>query len=292
MWGSLLTAIVTPFDAEGRVSYSQAEKLACHLLGTGSQGIVVSGTTGESPTLSFEEKVQMLKTVKAAVGDRAAVIAGTGSYNTYESIELTEAAEKAGADGIMLVVPYYNRPSQEGLYQHFKTIASHTGLPVLLYNIPGRTGCNMEATTVVRLSEVPNIVAVKEASKNLETVTEIAAGTPDNFYIYSGDDSLTIPTMSVGGCGVISVISHVAGKPVREMIDTYLSGDIAGAAKKHQKLAPLCKALFVTTNPVPVKAALNMIGIEVGGVRLPLIEANAKEKDIVRNAMAELGLAG
>jgi len=292
MWGRLLTAMVTPFDRDLNVSYSQAETLACHLLETGSEGIVVSGTTGESPTLTFEEKVELFRAVKRAVGDKANVIAGTGSYNTHESIELTEAAEKAGVDGIMLVVPYYNRPSQEGLYQHFKTIASHTGLPVILYNIPGRTGCNMEAPTVIRLSEVPNIIAVKEASKNLELVTEIVAGTPDNFLVYSGDDSLTIPTMSVGGCGVISVIAHVAGQMVKEMIEAFVSGNVAEATKLHLKLAPLCKALFITTNPVPVKAALNMIGIAAGGVRLPLVAATEKEKDVIRNTMVELGLGG
>jgi 4-hydroxy-tetrahydrodipicolinate synthase len=265
--------MITPFTESGEVAYDKAAELARHLLKTGSDGIVVSGTTGESPVLTNDEKERLFVAVKEAVAGQAAVVAGTGSYNTAESLALTKIAEKAGVDGIMLVTPYYNKPSQEGLYQHFKTIAGATSLPVILYNVPGRTSVNMLPPTVSRLSEVENIVAVKEASGSMDQVAEIRLSTPDEFLIYSGDDSLTLPILALGGHGVISVASHVAGLLIKEMIYSYFSGRVDRAKELHLKLFPLFKVLFITTNPVPVKAAVNMIGIESGIPRLPLVAA-------------------
>ena len=220
-FGRLLTAMVTAFDAEGELDLHRQTKVIEHLIQTGTETIVVAGTTGESPTLSKEEKLQLFKhTVEVAKG-RAKVIAGTGSNNTKESIELTKKAEALGVDGIMLVNPYYNRPSQEGLYQHFKTVAESTSLPVMLYNIPGRSAVNMTVETVVRLAEVPNIKLMKEASGDLGQMTEIIRNTPDDFILYSGDDNLTIPVLAIGGVGIVSVASHVLGTEMSQMIHVF-----------------------------------------------------------------------
>jgi len=288
--GRLLTAMVTPFDSDLNVDYKAAERLAQHLIDTGTQGIVVSGTTGESPTLTTAEKLELFKVVKGVAAGKAAVIAGTGNYCTAESIELSRQAEKIGVDAVMLVAPYYIKPSQEGLYQHFKAVAQSISIPVILYNVPTRTVTNIEPQTIIRLSEIPNIVSVKEASKNLEAVAEIRANTPPSFLIYSGDDGVTLPIMAVGGHGIISVAGHLAGKLIREMVDKFAAGDTAGALELHLKLLPLFKAIFVTTNPVPVKYGLNRIGVPVGGVRLPLVEANEKERAVVDAALQGLGL--
>jgi len=220
----------------------------------------------------------------------AAVIAGTGNYSTEESIHLTRAAERAGVDGVMAVVPYYNNPPQEGLYRHFKAIAEATSLPVIVYNVPSRTVRNLEAATMIRLAEVPNIVAVKEASGKLDQVTEIIAGAPDDLLVYSGDDALTLPIMAIGGYGVISVVSHVAGPQIKSMIEAFVSGDVAGAASLHCQLSPLFKAAFVTTNPIPIKAALEICGLPAGGLRPPLVGATEAERAAVWTAMADLGL--
>ncbi len=289
-WGPVVTAMVTPFNENLEVNYDAAQALAELLVQTGSTGLVVSGTTGESPTLTHEEKVTLFRKVKEAVGNRAAVIAGTGSYDTAESVHLSQEAERVGVDGLLLVAPYYNRPSQEGLYQHFKTIAHAVDLPVMIYNIPGRTGVNVEPATLLRLAEINNIVAVKEASGNLNQMSEICASAPDGFLVYSGDDSLTLPLLAVGGVGVVSVASHVVGRDIQRMCEAFFAGQVQEAAKLHHRMLPLFKALFCTTNPVPVKAALNMMGANVGGVRLPLVEANEKEKEIVRKALRDYGL--
>ena len=290
VFGRVLTAMVTPFNEQMEVDYEQAKKLACYLVEHGNDGLVVAGTTGESPTLSAEEKIKLFKVVKEAVGDKALVIAGTGSYDTMASIKLTKEAEKVGVDGIMLVVPYYSKPSQEGLYQHFKTIAAETKLPVLLYNIPGRTGINMEPETIARLSEIDNIVAVKEASGKLDQVSKIRALAKEDFVIYSGDDSLTLPILAVGGYGIISVVGHVAGEQIREMVQLYLDGQVEAAAKMHIKLYDLFKTMFITANPVPIKYALNLKGMNVGPVRLPLVEANDKEKASIKACLEKLEL--
>lgn len=290
-FGRVLTAMATPFDESGAVDFEQAASLAKHLVANGSDGIVVAGTTGESPTLSDEEKIRLVRTVKDAVAGRALVVAGTGTNDTRHSVHLTKDAQRAGADGILLVNPYYNRPSQDGLYAHFRTIAESTPLPCMLYNIPGRTGVNTAPETIARLAEMPNITAVKEATGNLDQASEIRRLTKDDFQIYSGDDSLTLPMLSVGGAGVVSVASHLAGREIREMVQAYQQGDVRRAVQLHIRLFPLFRVLFITTNPVPLKAALNMSGIKVGKPRLPLVEATAKEKEQIGAVLKALALA-
>ena len=277
-FGRIATAMVTPFDYKGHIDFSKTTQLVNYLIANGSEALVVCGTTGESPTLSKEEKIALIDHVVRAVDKRVPVIAGTGSYNTYESIELTKKAEDLGADAIMLVAPYYNKPDQEGLYQHFKSIAESTNLPILLYNIPGRSVINIEPKTIIRLSQIENIVAVKEASGNLNKMTEIIANTPDDFELYTGDDGNTLPVLSIGGSGVISVASHVIGNEMQEMVTTFLKGNIDEASKLHQKLLPIMVGLFKAPNPVPVKTALQMKGLDVGIVRLPLVPLNEQER--------------
>lgn len=285
--GRVLTAMVTPFDAEAKVDYAQAKRLAEALVASGTEGIVVTGTTGEGPTVTTAEKLELYKTVVAAVGDRAAVIAGTTNYNTAESIELTMEADALGVDAFLLTVPYYNNPPQEGLYQHFKAIAMHTKKPCILYNVPSRTVRNMDAATTVRLSEIDNIVGIKEASGNLEQIAKIIEGAGPNFRVWSGNDSETLPILSIGGYGIVSVVSHLAGLQVQDMIQRFLSGDIAGAAGIHRRLLPLVNALFVVANPIPVKFMLNEIGFQVGGTRLPLVEADDAVKAQIRSMLAQ-----
>jgi 4-hydroxy-tetrahydrodipicolinate synthase len=275
--GRLLTAMVTPFDASNSVDYEQAKKLALALLDSGSDGLVVSGTTGESPTLSREEKLRLIKEVKSAVGDRGAVVAGSGSNNTADSVKLSQEAEKAGADALLLVVPYYNKPPQDGLYEHFRTIAQNTKLPCILYNVPGRTVTNLAPETTIKLSKIKNIVGIKEASGNLEQIGKIIAGTED-FLVWSGEDSDTLPILSLGGYGVISVVSHLVGKQMAEMIDRYSKGDVKTAARIHIHLLPLMKVLFVVSNPSPMKYALGLAGFPVGKTRLPLVEPDEGSK--------------
>ncbi|MGQ9531729.1 MAG: 4-hydroxy-tetrahydrodipicolinate synthase [Desulfotomaculales bacterium] len=289
-FGRVITAMVTPFHKDGSVNYAQAKKLARHLVESGSDGLVVAGTTGESSTLTKEEKVALFQAVVEEVGGKAAVIAGTGTNSTAESVALTQAAERAGVDGIMVVGPYYNKPSQEGLYQHFATIARSTRLPVMLYNIPGRTAVNILPGTVARLAEIENVVAIKEASGSLEQVTELRRLLPDHFAIYSGDDSLTLPMLALGARGVVSVASHLAARRIQEMINAFTAGNVTLAAKIHAELYPLFKVLFITTNPVPVKAALNFLGLQVGGPRLPLVEAVEAEKEKIRECLEQLHL--
>ena len=291
IFGKVVTAMVTPFKEDDlSVNWQVVKELTDYLIETGSDGLVVAGTTGESPTLTFEEKVRLFKEVKDVAGKRATIIAGTGSYCTEESIHLTKAAEEVGVDAVMLVVPYYNKPPQEGLYNHFKTIASHTSLPVIIYNIPGRTACNLEAKTLARLAkDVPNIKGVKEASGNLVQVSEIASLTGDDFEILSGEDALTLPMLAVGGKGVISVASHIAGKKLGEMIDSFFSGDVEKAKKIHLELMPLFRVLFITTNPIPVKAAMDMVGIKVGPPRPPLCPANEQVKEEIGKVLKSLG---
>lgn len=270
-FGRVLTAMITPFQADGSVNYAVAEKLAVHLVEHGTDTVVVCGTTGESPTLSWEEEFELFQVIKKAVSGKAKVMAGTGSNSTKEAIAATQKADTLGLDGSLQVVPYYNKPPQEGLYQHFCAIAQASpNLPLMLYNIPGRTGQNLLPETVARLSEVPNIVAIKEASGSLDQVSEVRRLTPPEFQIYSGDDSLTLPMLAVGAKGVVSVASHLVGIQLQEMIRAFEAGQVQQATQIHLKLLPLFKALFVTTNPIPLKAALSLQGWEVGSVRLPL----------------------
>ena len=281
--GRLITAMVTPFDDKGEVDYERARKLARALYDSGSDGVVLSGTTGESPTLSKEEKLRLFAEVKSEVG--GGVVAGTGSYNTRESIELTREAERIGVDAALLVVPYYSKPPQEGLYQHFKAIAESTNLPCILYNVPGRTGTNLAAETVVRLSQIDNIVGVKEASGNLEQISKIIQGTRDGFLVYSGNDGDTLPILALGGYGVISVASHLAGVQIKEMIEKCLNGQLGEAAQIHRNLLPLVEALFVVANPIPVKYALGYMGFPVGKPRLPLVEPDEKARATIESAL-------
>ncbi|OKL37087.1 4-hydroxy-tetrahydrodipicolinate synthase [Domibacillus mangrovi] len=278
-FGRLSTAIVTPFDSKGNIDFNKTTQLIEYLIQNGTDSLVVAGTTGESPTLTAEEKIALFRhTVKVAAG-RIPVIAGTGSNNTKTSIELTKKAEAEGVDAIMLVAPYYNKPNQEGLFQHFKTIAESTNLPVMIYNIPGRSSILIEPKTTIRLAnEVPNIVATKEASGSIDIITEIIADTADDFLVYSGDDGLTLPVLSVGGAGIVSVASHVAGNEMKKMINAFYAGDVQTAAKIHQALLPLFRGLFAAPNPVPVKTALQLKGLDVGGVRLPLIPLTEEER--------------
>lgn len=284
-FGQVLTAMVTPFDENGEIDFQATKNLINYLIANGTDGLVVSGTTGESPTLTEEEKVKLFKFTVDVVNGRVPVIAGTGSNNTKGSIELTILAEDVGVDGIMLVAPYYNNPSQEGLYQHFKTISEVTSLPIILYNVPGRSVVNISAETVIRLSKIPNIVSIKEASGDLDAMVEIITHTPENFSLYSGDDGLTIPVLSIGGTGVISVASHVIGNEMQTMVEHFKSGNIQEAAKDHRRLLPIMKALFAAPNPSPVKAALNLKGIPVGGVRLPMIPLNDEQLSSLQQAL-------
>lgn len=285
-FGQIVTAMVTPFDEHGEIDYHATRNLIDYLIANGTDSLVIAGTTGESPTLTNEEKVQLFAFVVEVVNGRVPVIAGTGSNNTRETIELTMRAEYAGVDGIMLVAPYYNKPCQEGLYQHFKTIAEATSLPIMLYNIPGRSIVNISVETVIELSTIPNIVSIKEASGNLDIMAEIIERTPDGFSLYSGDDGLTIPVISIGGTGVVSVASHVIGNEMQEMIKNFQIGNITEAAREHRRLLPIMKALFAAPNPSGVKAALNAKGIPVGGVRLPMIPLNDEQLGSLKKVLA------
>ncbi len=285
--GRLLTAMVTPFDAEGKVDYQQAKNLARALLDAGSDGLVVCGTTGESPTLSFEEKLQLLAEVKSVVANRGTIVAGTGNYNTKESRELTKEAEKIGVDACLLVVPYYNRPPQQGLIEHFSAIAQATTLPCILYNVPSRTVANLAADTVIKLSKVDNIVGVKEASGNFRQIAEIMRGTKDDFLVYSGNDGDTLLLLALGGYGVVSVASHLVGVQIRDMMDKFLEGKTREAASIHRYLLPLIDSLFIVANPIPLKFALNYLGFPVGKPRLPLVEPDEKSAEIIRATLKD-----
>ncbi len=290
-FGQVLTAMVTPFDKNMAVAYDKAAELAAYLVDHGSDGLVVAGSTGEAATLTDEERLKLFETVLAAVGDRARVIGGTGTNDTAKSVRLTKEAARIGLHGAMLVAPYYNKPSQEGLYRHFAAAAEAApGLPLIVYNVPGRTGINILPETVLRLAAIKNIVAVKEASGNLEQMSEIIRITPDSFDLYSGDDALTLPALAVGGCGIISVASHIVGREIKTMIAAFRAGDLAGAREMHLKLLPIFRAMFIATNPTPVKAAVNMLGLEAGDVRLPLVAPGTADLEKIRAEMRKFGL--
>lgn len=290
-FGRVVTAMVTPFADNGDVNYAVAEKLAVHLVDNGSDGLVICGTTGESPTLSWQEEYELFKVIKQAVGNRAKIIAGTGSNSTTEAISATRKAAKLDLDGSLQVVPYYNKPPQAGLYQHFKAIAEACpDLPMMLYNVPGRTGCNLEPETVANLAQLSNVVAVKEASGDLEQACKIRCLTPASFAIYSGEDALTLPMLSVGSSGVVSVASHLVGNQMQTMIEAFATGENQQAIKMQLKLFPLFQALFVATNPIPVKTALNLQGWKLGKLRLPLCELQLDLLDNLKTVLTELNL--
>ncbi|MCA1037595.1 MULTISPECIES: 4-hydroxy-tetrahydrodipicolinate synthase [Bacillaceae] len=283
LFGRVSTAMVTPFDKKGHVDFTKTTQLINHLIENGTDSLVVAGTTGESPTLTKEEKLALFKHVVKVVDKRIPIIAGTGSNDTYASVEMTKKAEQIGVDAVMVVAPYYNKPNQEGLYQHFKTVAESTSLPVMVYNIPGRSVVNIAPETVIRLSQIPNIKAVKEASGDLNSMTAIIAGTDEDFLLYSGDDGLTLPAMAIGAAGVVSVASHVIGIEMQSMISSFLEGNVGEAAAKHQKLLPLMEGLFAAPSPVPVKTALQLKGIDTGSVRLPLVPLTEQERAALLN---------
>jgi 4-hydroxy-tetrahydrodipicolinate synthase len=287
--GRVITAMATPFSKDGSFDADGARSRASHLVANGSEGLVLAGTTGESPTLGHEEKRDLWTAVAEEVAGRASIIAGTGTYNTAESVELTETAQAAGADAILVVTPYYSRPPQSGLLAHFTAIAASTDLPVILYDIPSRTGRKIEHPTLLELAKVPNIVGVKDAAGDPAGTAKLAAEAP-GFRIWSGDDALTLPMLSVGGIGVISVASHLAGHRIAECLAAHDKGDVEGAAQIDHELRPLYEVLFITANPIPLKAALQMVGLPAGPVRLPLVDATDAERDRVRSVLERLGL--
>jgi 4-hydroxy-tetrahydrodipicolinate synthase len=287
-FGRILTAMVTPMNEELEIDYASARNLAKHLIEHGSDGIVVCGTTGESPTLTNEEKINMFKEVKIAVGTSGTVLAGVGSNSTSASVDLAVQAAITGVDGIMAVVPYYNKPSQEGMYQHFKAIAQAVSLPVMLYNIPSRTMTNLLPDTVKKLSQIPNIVSIKESAGSMDQVSELKRILPPGFNVYSGDDSLTLPMLALGCSGVVSVASHIIGDEMKDMVNAWFKGDSKTASRLHLQLYPFFKGIFVTTNPVPIKALVNMIGLKAGGVRLPLVNATEDEKSFLAKLLDDI----
>jgi 4-hydroxy-tetrahydrodipicolinate synthase len=287
--GRVITAMATPFRKDGSLDLEGARRLAGHLLDHGSDGLVVAGTTGESPTLTHEEKRDLWAAVAEVTRGRASLIAGTGTYSTAESIELSRTAEEVGADALLVVTPYYSKPPQSGLAAHFKAIAASTALPIILYDIPGRTARKIEHATLLELAEVPNIVGVKDAAADLAGTAKLAAEAP-GFRIWSGDDALTLSMLAVGAVGVVSVASHIVGHRLAEMVAAHDKGDVEGAAQINRELVPIFEALFITSNPIPLKAALEMLGLPAGPVRLPLVDATEAERNRVSSALAGLGL--
>ncbi len=283
--GRLLTAMVTAFDEEERVDIKQSRKLASSLLSSGSDGVIVAGTTGESPTLEREEKLRLFYEIKDEVRERGAVIAGIGSYSTRDSVNLAWEAQKTGVDGLMAVVPYYNKPTQKGLSEHFRQIALSTNLPLLIYNVPSRTSLNISAETTIELSKIENITGIKEASSNLGQIAHIITETDDDFMVYSGNDQDTLPVLAVGGYGVISVASHLVGKRIQQMMHEFTAGRVESASQIHRELLPLFEVLFSAPNPIPVKYALSRVGFSVGKPRLPLTEADEEVRGSIRTVL-------
>lgn len=283
--------MATPFDSNGAIDETGAANLARHLVAHGSDGLVVAGTTGESATLTRDEKLKLFRLVKEAVGDRARVLAGIGGNDTAEVVALARDAAQTAVDGLLVVTPGYNRPSQEGLFQHFKAIAEATPQPVMLYNVPGRTSVNLEAATVLRLAEIPNIVAVKEASKNLDQISEILSGAPQGFELYSGSDEANFPILALGGVGIVSVVSHVVGDDLQTMHAAFFAGDWTTARDVHLKTLPMTRAMFSAPSPVPTKTALAMLDVLAHSrVRLPLVEASERERAVIHAALKDYGL--
>ena len=290
-FGRLLTAMITPFDREGNVDYARAEQLAVHLVENGTDTIVVCGTTGESPTLSWDEEYKLFTVLQQAIAGKAKIMAGTGSNSTSEAIAATEKAAHLGLDGTLQVTPYYNKPPQEGLYAHFRAIAEAAPeLPILLYNVPGRTGCKLEPETVAKLAEIPSIIGIKEATGDLDQASQIRALTPAEFAIYSGDDSLTLPLMAVGAKGVVSVASHLVGNQLQTMMQSFAAGNVQEALRIHIQLFPLFKALFLTSNPIPLKVALRLLGLDTGVVRSPLVAGNTELEAKLKIVLQQVGI--
>ncbi|HXV56660.1 MAG TPA: 4-hydroxy-tetrahydrodipicolinate synthase [Gaiellaceae bacterium] len=288
MLGEILTAAVTPFRQDGSVDADAFRRLCAHLVDTGSDGVVVAGTTGESPTLSDEEKLELFAAAVEAVGDRARVIAGTGTYSTAHSVHLTGQAHELGVDGFLVVTPYYNKPPVRGIVAHFRAIAEATDRPIVVYNIPQRVVLNLEPETLAELAEIPNVVAVKQATPDLEQARRILSDT--ELALYAGNDDLLLPFLELGAAGGVLVYTHVVGPRVRELVTRFREGDLEGARALDAELRPVIEALAVTTNPIPVKAALALLGHEVGGLRLPLVEATDEERAAIREALERAGV--
>ena len=291
-FGRLLTAMVTPFNADGSVNYEKAADLAEWLINNGSDGLVVAGSTGEAATMSAEEKLELFRVVVNRINKRVPVIAGTGSNNTADSVKMTKMAEAMGVDGALIVGPYYNKPTQEGFYQHFAAVAQSTGLPIIVYNVPGRTASNISPAIVARLAaDFENIVAIKEAAGNVAQVAELYSVLPEEFTIYSGDDGLILPFMSVGATGLISVLSNIGGGILQDVMQAYEDGRVREAAKLNTRMVPLANAMFIETNPIPVKAAVTLVtGIDAGQPRLPLTPMEPANKAKMVAVLQEYGL--
>lgn len=291
-FGRLLTAMVTPFNADGSVNYEKAADLAEWLINNGSDGLVVAGSTGEAATMSAEEKLELFRVVVNRINKRVPVIAGTGSNNTADSVKMTKMAEAMGVDGALIVGPYYNKPTQEGFYQHFAAVAQSTGLPIIVYNVPGRTASNISPAIVARLAaDFENIVAIKEAAGNVAQVAELYSVLPEEFTIYSGDDGLILPFMSVGATGLISVLSNIGGGILQDVMQAYEDGRVREAAKLNARMVPLSNAMFIETNPIPVKAAVTLVtGIDAGQPRLPLTPMEPANKAKMVAVLQEYGL--
>ena len=289
-FGSVVTAMVTPFREDHAVDLDGAQALASWLIDNGSDAIVVAGSTGESPTLTHREKAELFREVGDAIRGRGKLICGVGTYSTAETLELTQAAEDAAADGLLVVTPYYNKPPQRGLVAHFERVADATELPIIAYNIPGRTATRIEHATLLELSERPNIVAVKDSTGDFKGISRLIAEAPEGFEVYSGDDWATFGYVCLGAVGVISVAAHLVGPQIRQMIDLIETGDVPAGRKLHEALSPLFNALFVTSNPIPLKAALEMVGRPAGPPRLPLVPATNEERERVRKALEDAGL--
>ena len=288
MLGEVLTAVVTPFDADGKVDLERFRELATYLLDNGSDGLVVTGTTGESPTLSDEERLLLYETAVDAIGDRGTVIAGTGGNSTSHSVHLTEQAHELGVDGFLIVTPYYNRPPPRGIVEHFKAVATASDKPIVVYNIPARVVLNLEPETICELAEIPTVRAIKQANDDLDQARRILAET--DLDLYAGDDNLIYPFLELGGIGGVCVHTHVVGPQVKEMIRLFREGDADGAKRLDQELWPSYELLKTVGNPIAIKAALNMLGHEAGGVRLPLVEANEAERARIRDCLERLSL--
>ena len=287
-WGRIITAMVTPMDSSGNINYDKAVELAKHLVEQGTTALVINGTTGESPTVTSDEKIKLLTIIKSAVN--VPVIAGVGTNSTAATIENAVAAESVGVDGLLAVVPYYNKPNQKSLYTHFAETAKATKLPIMLYNVPGRTGVNMTAETTAALSKISNIAALKEACGDLNQLAKVVRDAEEGFLVYTGEDAQILPTLAVGGYGVVSVTAHVVCKDIKNMVELYLNGNINEAAKIHRMLIKITEVMFMTANPIPVKAALNISGMDVGITRLPLAAPSEDVIKALKDSMSELGL--
>ena len=289
-FGKYLSVIVTPFNPDNTINYDAILKVANYMIDGGVEGLIIAATGGESATMSLEERIALTKFMKREVGNRVPIIVGTGTNNTAASIETTKAIEAAGADAVLLVSPYYNKPNQEGLYQHFKAIAESTSLPVFLYNVPGRTGVSIAPDTIARLAQVPNIYGMKDASGNMDNLTTLLRTVPEHFKVYTGDDNLAVPALSIGVYGLISVCAQVAPAPIKEMMDAFRAGELEKAAKMHRDLFPLLDVMFIASNPVPTKVALNLMGYDVGGVRLPLTMPSKSQAEKIAAVLKAQGL--